>query len=67
MSRSLERSSSRSGSASWREDRFWRMAGRRASTAVGRRVFWFVERRLLRVLTRRRVVFSLGERRRRLV
>ncbi len=63
-SRSWVRSSRRSGSANWRVWRFCRSAGRRARTAMGRRVVWFWVRRLRREETRRRVVFSLGERRR---
>ena len=60
------RSSSRSGSVKWRPLRFERRAGRRAVVVEGRRVDLLAgeERRLRRVERTRRVVFSLGERRR---
>jgi len=63
------RSSSRSGSVRWRDLRFWRTVGRRAAVALWRREGLFFEgvRRFRRVESRRRVVFSLGERRRRWV
>ena len=61
------RSSRRSVSLRWRALKFARRVGRRADVARGRRVERLEagERRFRRVERRSRVVFSLGERRRR--
>jgi len=56
-------SSMRSTSVRWRPLRFWRRAGRRARTAAGSNVCSLVERRLYKVDTSSRVVFSLGDNR----
>ena len=66
MSVRLVRSSRRSGSVRWRPLRFERREGSRAEMVAGRRRERFIwgARRLRKVESRRRVVFSLGERRR---
>jgi hypothetical protein len=59
------RSSSASGSVKWRDFKVVRRVGRRARTAAGRRDCRFVDRRFRRVDRSKRVVFSLGDTRRR--